>query len=93
MVVQCELKIPLLWITVQHHSASLVMPNSYPRDGIFNPHITTIKESYKATGSSSDNMTASHFNFYNFCILVTPYGSGTYYREVPHIMISRVLTS
>ena len=46
MVVQCELKIPTLGITVRHHSASLVMPNSYPRDGIFNPHLTTIKDSY-----------------------------------------------
>ena len=27
-------------------SASLLMPNSYPRDGIFNPHIATIKDSY-----------------------------------------------
>ena len=26
--------------------ASLVMPNSYPRDGIFNPNLTTIKYSY-----------------------------------------------
>ena len=26
MVVRCELKIPSLWITVQHHSASLRMP-------------------------------------------------------------------
>ena len=23
-----------------------MMPNSYPRDGIFNPHLTTIKDSY-----------------------------------------------
>ena len=46
MVVRCELKIPSLGITVRHHSASLVMPNSYPRDGIFNPHLTTIKDSY-----------------------------------------------
>ena len=23
-----------------------VMPNSYPRDGIFNPHLITIKDSY-----------------------------------------------
>ena len=22
------------------------MPNSYPHDGIFNPHLTTIKDSY-----------------------------------------------
>ena len=24
-----------------------VMSNSYPRDGMFNPHLTTIKDSYK----------------------------------------------
>ena len=35
IVLRCELKIP-----------SLLMPNSYPRDGIFNPHLTTIKDSY-----------------------------------------------
>ena len=33
-------------LTVQHHSASLVMPNSYPRDGIFNQYLTIIKDSY-----------------------------------------------
>ena len=33
-------------VTVRHHSASLVMPNSYPRDGICNQHLTTIKDSY-----------------------------------------------
>ena len=46
MVFRCKLKIPLLGIIVRHHSASLVMPNSYPRGGIFNPHLTTIKDSY-----------------------------------------------
>ena len=48
MVVRCELKIPSLGITVRHHSASLVLPNSYmyPRDRIFNQHLTTIKDSY-----------------------------------------------
>ena len=35
MVVRCELKI-----------LSLMMPNSYPRDGIFNPHLRTIKDFY-----------------------------------------------
>ena len=34
-------------VTVRHHSASLVMPNSYPLDGIFNPNLTTIKDSYR----------------------------------------------
>ena len=47
MVVRYELKIPSLgMITVWHHSANLVMPNSYPRDRIFNPHLATIKDSY-----------------------------------------------
>ena len=47
MIVWCELKIPSLGITVRHHSASLVMPNSNLRDGIFIPHLTTITDSYK----------------------------------------------
>ena len=46
MAVRCELKIPSLGKTVQNHLASLVMTNSYPHDGIFNPHLTTIKDSY-----------------------------------------------
>ena len=46
MVVWCELKIPSLEISVWHHLASLVMPNSYPHNGSFNPHLTTIKDSY-----------------------------------------------
>ena len=46
MVVRCELKISSLGITAPHHLTSLVMPNSYPRDGTFNPHLTTIKDSY-----------------------------------------------
>ena len=33
-------------VTIRHYSASLVMPNSYPRDGSFNPHLTPIKDSY-----------------------------------------------
>ena len=47
MVVWCELKILSLGITVQHHLASLMMPNSYPRDGIFNQHLTIIEDSYR----------------------------------------------
>ena len=47
MVVWCELKITSLGITVRDHSASLVMSNSYPHDGIFNSHLITIKDSYK----------------------------------------------
>ena len=37
MVVQFEMKFASLGITVRHHTASLLMSNSYPCDGIFNP--------------------------------------------------------
>ena len=33
-------------VIVQHHSARLVMPNTYPCDRVFNPLFTTIKDSY-----------------------------------------------
>ena len=46
MVVWCELKILSLGITVRHHSANILMPNSYPHDWTFNAHLTTIKDSY-----------------------------------------------
>ena len=47
MVLRCELKIPvtpeICWPSL---GICLVMPNSNPRDGVFNPHLTTIKDSY-----------------------------------------------
>ena len=46
MAVGCKLKIPSLRINVRHHLASLVIPNSYPRDRIFNSHPRAIKDSY-----------------------------------------------
>ena len=46
MVVRYRLKLPSLGITIRHHSACHVMPNSYPRDRIFSPHLTTIRYSY-----------------------------------------------
>ena len=33
-------------VTARHDKVSLVMPNSYPCDGIFSQHLTTIKDSY-----------------------------------------------
>ena len=36
----------ITWVTVRHRSASLVKLNSYPHGGIFNQHLTTIKDSY-----------------------------------------------
>ena len=57
MVVRFELKITSLEISVRHHSASLVMPSSYPRDGIFNPNLTTVKDSYNLVHVySADNV-------------------------------------
>ena len=41
-----QIKNSVTRVTVRHNSASLVMPKSYPRDGIFNQHLTTIKDSY-----------------------------------------------
>ena len=35
-----------MWDNVAKFEISLVMPNSYPRDGILNPNLTTIKDSY-----------------------------------------------
>ena len=46
MALLCELKILSLGIIVWHHLASLVMPNSYLCDGIYNLYLTTIKDSY-----------------------------------------------
>ena len=40
MVVQCKVKFTSLGITVLHHVASLVMPNSYPHDRIFILYLT-----------------------------------------------------
>ena len=54
MVVLYDLKIPSLEITVRHHSANLVMSNSYPRYRIFNPHLTIIKESYNLNHVNDD---------------------------------------
>ena len=56
MVVRCELKIPSLGITVGHHSASLVMPNSYPGDRIFNQHLSQPLYSYSTIGWASDRL-------------------------------------
>ena len=63
MAVWCELKILSLKITVRHHSARLVMQNSYPCDRIFNPHLTTIKDSY-----SLHMLTFMHISVFT-CIL------------------------
>ena len=57
LVVRFEMKIQSLGITVRHHSASLVMPNIYPRDGIFNQHLTTIKDSYSLVLTGYENLT------------------------------------
>ena len=53
------------WVTVRHHTAILVMPNSYSRDGIFNQHLTTIKDSYNIIQENkpSFNITGLTNNF------------------------------
>ena len=41
-----QIEIYVTQITVPHYSASLVMPNTNPHDGIFNQHLSNIKGSY-----------------------------------------------
>ena len=55
-------------VTVRHHSASLVMPNSYPSDGIFNHHLTAIKDSYNP-GPGPAGVTASSPRMVTECLL------------------------
>ena len=73
MVARCELKIPSLGITVRQHLASLVMPNGYTRGGIFNLHLTTIKESYIVT----------HFRQVNVCSVFSDDHSSNIFEIVP----------
>ena len=54
MAVRFELRFPSLGIIVRQHSASLMMPNSYPRDGIFNLNLTTIKDLHNVDSSPQD---------------------------------------
>ena len=49
MGVWCGQKNLSLGITVRHHSASLVMPISDPRDRFFYPHHTPMKDTYNHT--------------------------------------------
>ena len=46
MGVRCGQKNLSLGITVCHHLASLVMPDSDLKDGFFYPHLTPMKDSY-----------------------------------------------
>ena len=46
MGVRGRVKNPFLGITVRHQSASIVVPNSYPRNGFFSVHLALMKDSY-----------------------------------------------
>ena len=50
------------WVPAWHHLASLVMPSSYPHDGIFNQHLTTIKDSNNKTQITKQSETDQHEN-------------------------------
>ena len=70
-----------LGITVRHNSAYLVMPNSYPRDLIFNPHLTTIKESYQlwhVKHSTSQHFYISIISFFIAIVCVYIYSITNY---------------
>ena len=44
-------------LTVWHHSATFVMSNSYPCKVIVNPHLKTIKESYRILPNKHPSLT------------------------------------
>ena len=44
--IRVGLKSPSLQITIYHHSASLVMPNGDPLDGLFYPTLALMMNSY-----------------------------------------------
>ena len=52
LFVRVEYKNLSLVITVCHHSASLVMPNSDPRDGFFYPTLAGVIDSYITSQST-----------------------------------------
>ena len=59
-------------VTIRHHSASLVISNSYPRDRIFNQHLTTIIDFYYVSRRSTrDEWTPQ----YSYSLLVGPKGA------------------
>ena len=53
-----------LGITVRHQSASLVLPNSYPRDGIFSRNLTTINASVICNPCPTNNFYLSSIFLY-----------------------------
>ena len=66
-------KFPSLRITVRHLSASLVMSNSHPSDGIFSRHLTAIKDSYipvcvPLDSSTQTELGAIWFNIKSLCL-------------------------
>ena len=49
-------------VTVRNHEARQVMPTSYPREGIFSRHLTTIKDFYNLTHVISPKKENFHVN-------------------------------
>ena len=45
--ISVQIENTVTWVTVRHQEACRVMPNSYPSDGIFSQHLTTMKDPYK----------------------------------------------
>ena len=52
-------------VTVRHHKACRVMPNSYPSDGIFNLHRRTIMDSF----SSILSLRQLHLDLNMYCFI------------------------
>ena len=93
MVVRYELKIPSLGITVRHRSASLVMSNSYVRNGIFNPNLRTIKDSYSQIDTSHLPRYFNSFIILASIFIVNSHHARVCTASVRHIVSDFLVTS
>ena len=87
MGVWCGLKNLSLEITVRHHSASLVMPISDPRERFFCPHHTPMKDTY-----NTEIMLDCFFQSYGASLLAI-WSTKIHVSVTPPLLFQGVLTN
>ena len=60
-------------VTVRHHEARLMMPSSYPSDGIFSLHRRTIVDSFSCILHSTIVFRLDYVLFYQFYAKITTF--------------------
>ena len=81
-------------MTVRHHEACRVMPNSYPSDGIFSLHLTAIMDLFflHTLPSTIAFRLGSYVLFYQFYAEITTFFYQEKYQNVIRLL-SYILTS